>query len=243
MKKISSLPAVPLRLLYPRRCPLCGELLQKSELSVCEVCRPQVRLIQEPCCMKCGKPIQREEQEYCSDCRAVYRAFTRGRAAFTYTGKIKKSILDLKHRNRRRNAEFFSGAMAVLLKRYLKDWKIDVIGPIPLHKRKRRYRGFNQAELLAKPLGEFFGIPVIPDLLRKTVETKAQKELDRKSRQKNLKKAFKIGPYDVKLKRVLLVDDIFTTGSTIDAAASILKEAGAAEVYFLTACIGTERED
>ena len=68
-------------------------------------------------------------------------------------------------------------------------------------------------------------------------------ELDRKSRQKNLKKAFKIGPYDVKLSRVLLVDDIFTTGSTVDAAAAVLKEAGAEAVFFLTACIGTERED
>ena len=83
---------------------------------------------------------------------------------------------------------------------------------------------------------------MIPDLLCKREETSEQKELDRKSRQKNLKKAFKIGPYDVKLSRVLLVDDIFTTGSTVDAAAAVLKEAGSEAVFFLNACIGTERE-
>ena len=165
------------------------------------------------------------------------------RMSFGHLGKIKKSILNMKLRNKRRNADFFSAAMTAVLKEELEHWEIDVIAPIPLHPKKRRCRGFNQAELLAVPLGEALKIPVIPDLLKKKEETSEQKELDRKSRQKNLKKAFKIGPYDVKLSRVLLVDDIFTTGSTVDAAAAVLKEAGAEAVFFLTACIGTERED
>lgn len=231
------------RLLYPRRCPLCGELLTKKEGLVCGRCRPHIRLIREPYCLKCGKPLANPEQEYCGDCQGTSRHFAEGRAAFPYIGKIKKSILNLKLHNCRENAVFFAGAMAVVLEKYLSRWQIDVICPIPLYKKKQRYRGFNQAELLARPLGEHFEIPVIPDLLKKVEETSQQKELDRKSRQKNLKKAFKIGPYDVKLSRVLLVDDIFTTGSTIDAAALVLMEAGAEEVFFITACIGTERED
>lgn len=230
-------------ILYPRRCPLCGEILSKGEKPVCGGCRPNVFLIQQPYCLKCGKPLAHPEEEYCGDCKKNTRYFSEGRAAFPYVGKYKKSILDLKLHNHRRNADFFAAAMAAVLKRNFKRWRIDVICPIPLHKKKRRYRGFNQAELLSRPIGELFGIPVIPDLLQKTEETKEQKELDRKSRQKNLKKAFKIGPYDVKLSRVLLVDDIFTTGSTIDAASSVLKEAGAEEVFFLAACIGTEREE
>lgn len=192
--------------------------------------------------MKCGKPLAAESEEYCSDCQRGGHYFTEGRAAFPYAGRIKKSILNLKIHNCRGNAAFFAGAMAFVLKGVLSRWQIDVICPIPLHRSKRRYRGFNQAELLARPIGEALKIPVIPDLLSKIQETEEQKELDRKSRQKNLKKAFKIGSYDVKLKRVLLVDDIYTTGSTVDAAASILKDAGAEEVFFLTACIGTERD-
>lgn len=230
-------------LLYPRRCPLCGEILSRKEKLVCEACRPLAELIDEPFCLKCGKPLANPRQEYCRDCVKNQRHFDQGRAAFPYRGKIKKSILNMKLHNKRRNADFFAAAMTAVLKKELYRWEIDVIAPIPLHPKKKRYRGFNQAELLAVPLGEALEIPVIPDLLRKTEETSEQKELDRKSRQKNLKKAFKIGPYDVKLSRVLLVDDIFTTGSTVDAAAAVLKEAGAEDVFFLTACIGTERED
>ena len=119
---------------------------------------------------------------------------------------------------------------AVQERKELERWEIDVIVPIPLHPKKRRYRGFNQAELLVVPLGEALKIPVIPDLLKKKEETSEQKELDRKSRQKNLKKAFKIGPYDVKLSRVLLVDDIFTTGSTVDGSGCF--KAGAEGSFF-----------
>ena len=230
-------------ILYPRRCPLCCEILSRKEKLVCEACIPLVRLIDEPFCLKCGKPLADPEKEYCKDCGKNRRQFVQGRAAFPYTGKIKGSILNMKLHNKRRYADFFAAAMAAVLKKELKRWEIDVIAPIPLHPEKRRYRGFNQAELLAVPLGEALEIPVIPDLLKKVGETLEQKELDRKSRQKNLKRAFKIGPYDVELSRVLLVDDIFTTGSTVDAAAAVLKEAGAEAVFFLTACIGTERED
>ena len=229
-------------ILYPRRCPLCGELLSRKEKRVCNICRPSVQLIEEPFCLKCGKPLARPEQEYCQDCLRNRRHFDAGRAAFPYLGKFRKSIRDLKLHNKRSYGAFFAEAMTAVLQEEMDRWEIDVIAPVPLHPKKRRYRGFNQAELLAFPIGESLAIPVIPDLLCKREETSEQKELDRKSRQKNLKKAFKIGPYDVKLSRVLLVDDIFTTGSTVDAAAAVLKEAGAEAVFFLTACIGTERE-
>lgn len=193
--------------------------------------------------MKCGKPLNREEQEFCGDCEKHRHFFLEGRAAFPYTGKIQRSLLQFKLHNRRTYGAFFAGAMAAKFQDYEKIWKIDLICPIPLHPKKRRFRGYNQAELLAVPIGSAFGIPVIPGLLKKKTETSEQKELDRKNRQKNLKKAFQIGQYDVKLKRILLVDDVYTTGSTIDAAAAVLKEAGAAEVFFLTACIGTEKEE
>lgn len=192
--------------------------------------------------MKCGKPLDNEEREFCRDCEKHQHFFKEGRAAFPYTGKIQKSLLQFKLHNRRTYAEFFAGAMAARFRQCEKLWKIDIICPIPLHRKKRRFRGFNQAELLAYQLGNVFQIPVIPGMLLKVQETSEQKELDRKNRQKNLKKAFQIGQYDVKLKRILLIDDVYTTGSTVDAAAAVLRKAGAAEVFFLTACIGTEKE-
>ncbi len=231
-----------LDLLYPRQCPLCRELLKKEERILCGNCRKKVQLIREPFCLKCGKPLRNPRQEYCLDCQKHRHWYEEGRAAFPYTGEIRESILRMKLHNQRTYADFFGEAMS---RKYLacqKKWQIDVAAPIPLHPKKRRYRGFNQAELLLNRIEEQTGLPVVKDLLKKTEETAEQKELDRKSRQKNLKKAFKIGPYDVQLKRILLVDDIYTTGSTMDAAASVLKEAGARKVFFLTACIGTERD-
>ena len=102
--------------LYPRRCPLCGEILSRKEKLVCEPCTPLVRLIDEPFCLKCGKPLANPRQEYCRDCGKNGRYFDQGRAAFPYTGKIKKSILNMKLHNKRRNADFFSAAMTAVLK-------------------------------------------------------------------------------------------------------------------------------
>jgi ComF family protein len=231
-----------LDILYPRRCPLCGTVLVKGEETVCGNCRKKVCLIQEPFCLKCGKPLNDPREEYCLDCRRHRHWYEEGRAAFPYTGEIRESILKMKQQNQRTYAEFFGEAMSRKFLSCEKRWQIDFAAPIPLHPKKRRYRGFNQAELLLNRVSELTGVPVVKDLLKKTEETVEQKELDRKSRQKNLKKAFKISPYDVQLKRILLVDDIYTTGSTMDAAAAVLKEAGAEKIFFLTACIGTERE-
>jgi len=232
-----------LGILYPRSCPICGKLLEDQKRNICPECQRKVKLIKAPICLKCGKPIRQTEKEYCSDCERHVHYYEEGRAAFVYRGLIQKSILNMKLHNRRTYADFFAEARAVKLYECQKRWQIDLICPVPLHWQKRYFRGFNQAELLAKPIGKLLGIPVYPRLLRKIKETSEQKELDRKKRQKNLKNAFQIDSYDVKLKRILIVDDVYTTGSTIDAAAAVLLKAGAAAVYFLTACIGTERDE
>ena len=109
---------------------------------------------------------------------------------------------------------------------------------IPLHKSRRRKRGFNQAELIAKGLGRELGIPVSSNSLLRTRKTSPQKELNDQERKNNLKNAFQVVDPDVKFKKVLLIDDIYTTGSTIDAAAAVLLEGGAEKVYFLSISIG-----
>ena len=113
-----------------------------------------------------------------------------------------------------------------------------MILPVPLHRKRRRQRGYNQAGIIAEEIGRQMGIPVLGNLLVRCVDTRPQKELNDKERKNNLKNAFKIVQNNVQLKRILLVDDIFTTGSTMDGAAEVLKEAGASDVYFVSVSIG-----
>ena len=120
----------------------------------------------------------------------------------------------------------------------LRSWQPDALIPVPLHKSRMRKRGFNQAALVAERMGERLGIPVEEKLLIRVKKTSPQKELNDSARRENLKNAFQLCGNDVKLKRVVLIDDIYTTGSTLDAAAAALLAAGVEKVYFLSICIG-----
>lgn len=143
-----------------------------------------------------------------------------------------------KYGNRRDYTEFFAKEAARLYAGWIRQKAIEMIVPIPLSARKMRKRGYNQAEIFAKRLAELVGLPCRGKLLARTRDTAPQKQLSAQERKNNLKNAFKIRENIVNLKRVLLVDDIYTTGSTIDAASLVLKQAGVKEVYFLCISIG-----
>lgn len=155
-----------------------------------------------------------------------------------YDALMRKSIGRFKYQNRREYADFYVQELFLSCKDAILKWQPDALIPIPLHRDKRRKRGFNQAELVARGLGKKLGIPVYTDILIRTRRTKPQKELTDRERRSNLKNAFQLKKNDVRLKRVILIDDIYTTGSTIDAAASALLEKSAEKVYFLSICIG-----
>ena len=118
------------------------------------------------------------------------------------------------------------------------SWNCEVLVPVPLHRRKLIKRGYNQAEILAKRLSEQLLIPMDNKILIRTRNTVPLKELNEKERITNLKSAFQTDEIKLKYKRIILVDDIYTTGSTIDECAWTLLRNGAEEVYFITACIG-----
>lgn len=151
---------------------------------------------------------------------------------------MRESIGRFKYNNRREYANFYVQELLDICGPAVRSWDIDLLIPIPLHKSRRRKRGFNQAELIAKGLGRELEIPVSANYLLRTRKTSPQKELNDQERKNNLKNAFQVVNYDVKFKKVLLIDDIYTTGSTIDAAASVLLESGAEKVYFLSISIG-----
>lgn len=226
---------------FPAACPLCGELLDRNQLICCR-CARTTRPIRGPRCKKCGAPLPDREAEYCVRCEQNSHAFSRGISVFAYRGPMRKAVADFKYKNRRCYATFFTEAMWQTHGSRIAGWAPDAVIPIPLHRKKEKKRGFNQAWLLAAPIAERLGVPAYEHGLLRVTATQAQKTLDRKKRQINLKRAFKIGTNDVKLKHILLIDDIYTTGSTVDAAASVLLENGAAQVSFFTLCAGEGEE-
>lgn len=225
-------------LLYPRRCPLCQGILTERTAHICSSCRGKAVPIREPKCKKCGKPLRDSAQEYCGDCSSKEHFFTKGWAVFPYEKEIKQSVYQFKFHNKREYSTFYTSEMVRLYGEEILRFHPDMIIPVPMYRRKKRKRGYNQAELLARGVGKALDVFVDCKTLLRVQNTTPQKELSRREREINLKNAFKTVGDAVKLKKVLLVDDIYTTGATADAAAWALLSAGALEVRILVLCIG-----
>ena len=195
-------------------------------------------MIKPPTCIKCGKMMDDDRDYYCADCRSYEHAFVENKAVFAYKGEIRNAMYDLKYSNRRENADFFGEAIVQRFGGYIKGLGIDVIVPIPLHKKRLKKRGYNQTALIARYIGEKLSIPVDEELLLREQSTTAQKFLDNHERKNNVKSAFKVYENDVKYDRILLIDDIYTTGATLHYAAKELLKNGNGAVYTMTVCIG-----
>lgn len=227
-----------LDLVFPARCPICDKPAPFPEI-ICPACREKPVPVEAPRCLKCGKHIEDEREEYCRGCRLTVHEFEQGRGMFLYRSAA-ASIYRFKYAGRQEYARFYAEQIVKNLGKVIRRWKPDALVPVPIHFTRKRERGYNQAEVLAGEIGKRMGIPVRADLLRRVKKTMPQKLLDEAERQNNLKRAFKIDRNDVELKRVIIVDDIYTTGSTIDACAAELKRAGTEKIYFITAAIGKE---
>ncbi len=227
------------KLLYPPRCVCCDVLLGGLEDGCCPECAANLPRILGPVCMKCGKPVGSDEEEYCEDCRQYRHTFDRGIAVFTYTGSLRQSVYRMKRQNRRDYLPFYAKEMVHTLQPVLSGWRPEVLMPIPMHRRKKRRRGYNQAELLAEEISRLTGIPVLKDALYCTRLNSDQKMLGRKERRKNLKGSFAGSEEQLKqFTRILIVDDVYTTGSTMDEAADVLKQAGIKQIFFAVLCTG-----
>lgn len=227
-----------LDLIYPVRCPLCRKIRPYGDNRICPDCGKKLPWMEEPVCLKCGKGIRHPEEEYCEDCGRIPKSYCRGFPVFWYTGGIKTSLYDFKYKNQREYADFYSKCICKKYGRQIRNLYISGIVPVPVHPHKRRRRGYNQAELLAKHLGKDLELPVYPDYIKRIIDTNPQKELNDKARMKNLKNAFHIGENAIKLERVLLVDDIYTTGATIEACTKVLLDNGTEEVFYTSVAIG-----
>lgn len=231
-------------LLFPVKCPLCGAVLRRDEKGVCDACRPGLPVVTEPCCRHCGKPIAGPEQEYCTDCRSRSSVLEQGTALWVYTDSMKKAVADFKYEGCLADGEFYGRELLAEKRELLQHWDPDAVVPVPLHWRKRWYRGYNQAAGIAGVISRETGIPMMEDALLRTRYTSPQKGLDHRHRRDNLKGAFAVNPSRLDelsvYRRILMVDDIYTTGATLEACGSALRDAGVEKVYFICLCIGSD---
>lgn len=241
-------------MLFPGRCPLCDGLLELEDNvklrrptalhftsrspGIHPECKNKLYIVSSPTCMKCGQPIDDPQGEYCYDCGKKRHAFIQGKGVFLYKGAIKTSMYRFKYGGKQEYASFYVMHAVKNYGKWIEQEKIDLIIPVPMYRKKEKMRGYNQAAVFAKALSKTIGIPYSRKLVTRTKNTEPQKLLNDVERKNNLKNAFKVEENIVKYRRILLVDDIYTTGSTIDAIASEIKKAGVQNIYFLSICIG-----
>ncbi len=195
--------------------------------------------MREPVCKKCGKSITDERREFCIDCGRKKHSYCQGKAVFVYEGKIKNSMYRFKYANKREYAAFYAEEAAFLYKDWVREKQIEAILPVPMYFWKKRRRGYNQAEVFAEHLGRKLNVPVDKKLVKRIRNTVPQKELNDVQRKSNLKNAFQLASDIVEYRQVLLVDDIYTTGSTIDEIAGVLSGAGVKNIYYICISIGS----
>lgn len=224
-------------LLFPRRCPVCGGVAMPKGRLICPACLKQLSFVSSPACMKCGKEIGSREQEYCADCIRRKKSFTRGFALLNYDSRAAVSMAAVKYHNKREYLDFYARAAALRFEKQFRQAGIQVIVPVPVHASRLKTRGFNQAAVLAERLSAELGIPW-EELLIRVKKTDPQKSLGSAERLKNLRGAFEAEQEAGKWERVLLVDDIYTTGSTAEICSRALLKTGVKQVFVFAVCIG-----
>ncbi len=231
-----------LNFIYPRNiyCIVCNEAIERHEkYSLCGKCRNKVNFIEGKICIKCGKPLDEEYiPDLCHDCINTDYHFTRALSCIEYNDTAKDIIYALKYHKKR----YISYHIAEIMKDRYSEFirkNVDTIIPVPLHHRKEGERGFNQAYLISKYLGRWLEIHIDNKSLVRTKSTKSQNKLTRPERIKNMKNAFKIVcDKNIRGKKILIIDDIYTTGTTVNEISRELFSKGASDAYVLTFATG-----
>ena len=228
-----------LDVVFPRSCVHCEAVVEGGRLRhLCVACERQLKVVEEPHCTTCGHPFfgEMEENRLCPHCEALVPEFGRGKTAILLKGPGRALVHALKYHHALHVLEDIAAIIAAVpgYADYLRD---TVLVPVPLHPRKRRERTYNQSELLAECcVAAAGGKTRVEPLLRRVVDTDSQTHYDRAARQKNLRNAFAMTP-GVAVnpgEHYVLVDDVFTTGSTLNACALVLRRAGALNLDVVT---------
>ncbi len=227
-----------LDIFFPPRCAICDRVISIGSGHICDECLRKLKYVEEPVCYRCGKEISSPEEEYCLDCQKRERTYMRGFPVFNYVSPVSESLMAFKYMGRQEYAVFYANEINQRFGRTFKELGIDVLVPVPLHSDKMMSRGYNQAELIARELSKLTGISIRNDLIRRTAFTPPQKELTDDERDRNMRRAFAARCGFAQNASALLVDDIYTTGATIEACTRILRELGIKKVYYTSVAIG-----
>jgi competence protein ComFC len=211
---------------YPPCCCSCGKI---GKL-VCDDCFSSIQIPGIKTCSKCGEPIAK--RGLCSRCHSHPPHFHSLRSLGYYSGVLRDVIHSLKYQRNLGLGEFFSVPLLQVIQH--EKWPIDLVTAVPLNKKRQKERGYNQAEILAKPVARRMGIAYISNLLHRVKDTNSQVGLSLQERQNNVANAFVAESALVVSKNILIVDDVATTGSTMDACAKALMDVGTNQVFALT---------
>ncbi|MDO4266275.1 MAG: ComF family protein [Eubacteriales bacterium] len=277
--RISAFLSGFLSLLFPRRCPYCGDIASPAGCLICPECEKSLPYIRGKRCEKCGKELGAASVHLCRGCEKHRRSFEHALCLLRYDGVSADMMAGLKYKHKKEYADAFAWLLYRHLGREIREFPAAVFVPVPVHKKRKRMRGYNQAEEICRSLAAFLngdreallrmGIPrdqlsgfgdaevsgngkpagtryhVCTDLLIRKKNTRAQKNLSAAGRLLNLQAAFEAAPdWERKHGRlpgaVILVDDIYTTGATMEACTGTLRAAGVKRVYGLCVCAGAD---
>jgi len=231
-------------ILFPLSCLACGTGLQgRPEISYCAACLGDVRFLQEPFCSKCSKPFAQAagENHLCSFCLTGGWHFRQARAVVYYQPPVTETLKMFKYRGKMHGLATF----AALSQKKFQDQPLaqpDLLVPVPLHAKRLRQRGFNQALILCRRIFPAWRGMIDPHVLERNFWTRPQTGLSGAERRRNVKNAFVVRrPANIKNKRILLVDDVFTTGATVNECARVLGKSGAAGVDVFTFARAVDR--
>ncbi len=228
-----------LNLVLPPRCSLCfADLPLEKELSLCSACEERMMEVPEPCCPTCGRPFPSDELHSidpnfrCGDCRIRPPELDGARALLYFDGPVRDAIHLFKYAGYWRMGRALVRRLRSQVQRL--SWEFDSILPIPLDFLRLRMRGFNQAVVLAREISKLEGVPLHLDLIVRTKRVRPQVGLKGKERLRNIRGSFSVAKREsVEGKKILLVDDVLTTGATANECARVLKKQGAGSVRLL----------
>jgi len=232
-----------LNFVFPLDCKICEKPIRESKgYSICEDCFKTIELIERPYCIKCGKPLiptdffKQNREILCLDCKREKYSFEFSRSTGIYDKVLKKCIHLFKYYGEKKLAKPLGKLMVdSLVKNDEFKRKIDLIIPVPLHRNDLKKRGFNQSVLLGKVTGDYLSIPVRENVLVKKKLTPFQVNLSKKERKINILRAFSVEkPEEIKGKNILILDDVFTTGATVEECTKELMKARAKNIFVLT---------
>lgn len=220
-------------LLFPRRCPVCLDIVTPRGAWICDTCEGGLSRVKQPRCFCCGRQLTHTEEEYCQSCAKANRSFAGGIVGWNYDSiPVRRLVSEVKYRNHRLLLDYPCREMALAYAERVKGWGIECLIPVPLHISRQRKRGFNQAREIAARLAGVWKLPVDSRVLYRRKKTAPQKELGEAARIRNLSDAFSVDRERAeRYSRVALVDDIYTTGSTMEACTRALMAGGIGTVY------------